>query len=41
MGFDPAGPYHLRSLADASAIAIGQGYWVHVRTDATWTVAGW
>ncbi|HKW42677.1 MAG TPA: fibronectin type III domain-containing protein, partial [Thermoplasmata archaeon] len=41
MGFDPAGPYHLRSLADAMALAIGQGYWVHVRTNATWTVAGW
>lgn len=40
-GFDPAGPYHVRDLLDSAAIVSGRGYWVHVPTNATWTVAGW
>ena len=41
LGFDPAGPYHVRDLASADVLVSGQGYWVHVPREATWTVAGW
>jgi hypothetical protein len=41
MGFDPAGPYHVRDLAASDAISVGRGYWVHVAADVNWNVAGW
>ncbi len=41
MGFDPAGPYHVRSLSDAEVLAPGAGYWIEVPVGVTWTLAGW
>ena len=41
MGFDPAGPYHVRASSDASVLQTGLGYWVHVAAAVTWTVPGW
>src|SRR3989441_321346 len=41
MGFDPAGPYHVRSLSDADMLAPGAGYWIEVPVGVTWTLAGW
>lgn len=41
MGFDPAGPYHVRDLAAADVLVPGRGYWIFVPVDATWTGTGW
>lgn len=41
MGFDPAGPYHVRPLGDAELLVPGQGHWVHVPADVDWLVPGW
>ncbi len=40
-GFDAAGPYHVRDVADSDVINVGRGYWVHVLASVTWTIAGW
>jgi hypothetical protein len=37
--FDAGAPYHLASVDAAHPMAPGEGYWVHVQTDATWTIA--
>lgn len=41
MGFDPAGPYHVRNLSDTEVIATGAGYWIQVPVGVTWTLPGW
>jgi len=41
MGFDPAGPYHVRNLSDTEAIATGAGYWIRIPVGVIWTVPGW
>jgi len=41
MGFDPAGPYHVRDLNGGDAIVEWTGYWVLVPRDVEWTVPGW
>lgn len=41
MGFDAAGPYHVRDLSGTDILAPGLGYWVFVSRDAWWTVPGW
>src|SRR3989454_527429 len=41
LGFDSAGPYHVRALSDASVVQTGLGYWVHIAAAVTWTVPGW
>jgi hypothetical protein len=41
MGFDPAGPYHVRDLAGTEVLSPGLGYWVLVPSETTWTVPGW
>jgi hypothetical protein len=41
MGFDAAGPYHVRDLAGADGLSPGQGYWVFVSGETSWTVPGW
>jgi hypothetical protein len=41
MGFDPAGPYHVRDLAGTDVLSSGLGYWVFVSRDTSWTVPGW
>ena len=40
-GFDPAGTYHVRILADTEVLAPGAGYWIQVPVGVTWTIAGW
>lgn len=39
-GFDAAGPYHTRALADSEIVVPGRGLWVLVPMAATWTVPG-
>jgi len=40
-GFDAsAGPYYLKSLSNSATLQHGNGYWVYVPADTTWTVAG-
>ena len=41
MGFDPAGPYHVRNLSDTEIIATGGGYWIRVPASVMWTLPGW
>ena len=41
MGFDPAGPYHVRDLTATDVLVAGRGYWVFVPADVTWTGRGW
>ena len=41
MGFDPAGPYHVRALNAADAVLGWTGYWIFVPRAVDWTVAGW
>ncbi len=41
MGFDPAGPYHVRNLSDTEVFATGAGYWIRVPASVTWTLPGW
>jgi len=41
MGFDPAGPYHVRDLNAADAVLGWTGYWIFVPRAVDWTVAGW
>jgi hypothetical protein len=41
MGFDAAGPYHVRDLAGTDGLSPGQGYWVFVSGETSWTVPGW
>ncbi len=36
--YDTLGPYYLRRLVDADALAQGSGYWIYVTTDTTWAV---
>ena len=40
-GFDLAGTYHVRILADTEVLAPGAGYWIQVPVGVTWTIAGW
>jgi hypothetical protein len=41
MGFDAAGPYHVRDLAGTNILSSGLGYWVFVSGETSWTVPGW
>jgi hypothetical protein len=41
MGFDPAGPYHVRELNAGDALLGWTGYWIFVPRDVDWTVPGW
>jgi len=41
MGFDPAGPYHVRDLSVGDAVLAWTGYWTFVPRAVDWTVAGW
>jgi hypothetical protein len=41
MGFDPAGPYHVRDLAGTDPLSPGLGYWAFVARETSWTVPGW
>jgi hypothetical protein len=41
MGFDPAGPYHVRDLNAGDAVLEWTGYWIFVPQAVDWTVAGW
>jgi hypothetical protein len=41
MGFDAAGPYHVRDLAGTDVLSPGMGYWVLVSRETSWTVPGW
>ena len=40
-GFSPAGPYYLRVLPDADVLTPGEGVWVYVPANVTWTLPGW
>ena len=40
VGFDAAGPYGTRALADSEILDPGKGVWIHVPSAVTWTVAG-
>jgi len=37
-GYDGGGAYLLKTLADSYVMQPGEGYWVHVPADTTWTV---
>ncbi len=41
VGFSPTDPYHTQLLANAALLAPGEGVWVRVPSNATWSVAGW
>ena len=41
VGFSPTDAYHTQLLADTALLAPGEGIWVHVSANATWSVAGW
>ena len=40
-GFDATDLFHLQTLGDAALLASGEGVWVRVPANATWSVAGW
>ena len=37
-GFNATAPYRLSQLADSYLMKPGEGYWIHVPADSTWTV---
>jgi len=36
--FDPSAPYRLKTVSPSHIMQPGEGYWVHVAADTTWTV---
>ena len=35
-----AAPYYLQRVSDSYMMAAGEGYWVYVPSDVTWTING-